>query len=111
MKQLIGTGRTAEVFKYKNNEILKLYYKNIPENIALQEYKISKTLSDTQLPIAKCYDIIKEDERIGIIFEEIKGQSLMSLMSKKPWKIKTYAFFLLNYITLFTKELILNFLA
>lgn len=91
MKELIGIGRTAEVFKYKNNQILKLYYKNIPETMALQEYKINKILSDTQLPIAKCYNLINEEERVGIIFEEIQGQSLMSLMSKRPWYIKSFA--------------------
>lgn len=83
--QKIGEGNTAEVFAWGEYDILKLFRKELPMGAIEQEYRISKTVEELGLPVPKVKDMLKYEGRTGIVYEKILGDSLIKLVSERPW--------------------------
>jgi len=86
-RKIIGEGYFAEVFEYGNNNVLKLfkeiYSKDSMNNIAEIEFNISKYAYDNNIKTPKPKEIIHENNRIGIIYEKINGETLAKLHNSK----------------------------
>jgi thiamine kinase-like enzyme len=89
--KLIGQGRTAEIFELNENKIIKLFRSDFPIHIIENEYNIGKELTNKDLPIPEIYDLITIDNRVGIVYEKIKGPTMMGAILSKPWRIKAEA--------------------
>ncbi len=77
----IGTGRTAEVYDYKDKKVLKLFYSTSSSKIIEDEYLIAKNISTTTSFVPKVYDIVHIRNRTGIVYEKIKGEMLSDYLS------------------------------
>lgn len=82
---LIAKGRTAEVYAWQENLILKLYYAWCPPHLAQQEIDVGRVIATMPLPTPKLIDALKIEERQGIIYERVDGPSLLTLSGTKPW--------------------------
>jgi len=91
MLKCIGIGRTAEIFEIDDNKVLKLYFDNISNEVINTEFDINMALNKTNIPIANCYEIIKKENRTGIIFDKIDGITMMKSMSNSPFESIKYA--------------------
>jgi uncharacterized protein (TIGR02172 family) len=89
--KLIGQGRTAEVYEYSTDKVIKLFRKGIPANAIKNEYRISLELYKKGFPVAKTFDFIEYSDRCGIVYEKINGISMLKYISSKPWKINAEA--------------------
>ena len=89
--RLIGQGRTAEVFEWNEGKILKLFRKDFPKIAAENEYKVSMELYKRGVPMPQVFDLLEYENRVGIIYERIKGPTMMNLISRKPWTISKQA--------------------
>ncbi len=78
----IGKGRSAEVFDYKNNQVLKLFYSTSNNKDVKHEYFTTKNLSDTTSIVPKVYNVINIKNRMGIVYEKIDGKMLSSHLSR-----------------------------
>ncbi len=87
----IASGRTAEVFEFSNNKILKLFKEGVPRTIIDREYRINQTLMKTGISMPKCYDFIDDKIRPGIVYERINGKSMMEILSARVWKLNSIA--------------------
>ncbi len=85
--QRIGEGNTAEVFLWGDNDILKLFRKGMPMVAIEQEYRSSKAVEELGLPTPKVKDMLEYEGRTGIIYEKISGESLLKLLTTKPWSV------------------------
>mgnify|MGYP000020585421 FL=1 len=77
----IGTGRTAEVYDYKDSKVLKLFYSAFSDKTIEDEYLIAKNISATTSLVPKVYDIVHIRNRTGIVYEKIKGKMLSDYLS------------------------------
>jgi tRNA A-37 threonylcarbamoyl transferase component Bud32 len=77
----IGAGRTAEVYDYKDDKVLKLFYSAFSTKIIEDEYLIAKNISTTTSLVPKVYDIVHTRNRTGIVYEKIKGEMLSDYIS------------------------------
>ena len=77
----IGAGRTAEVYDYKDDKVLKLFYSAFSTKIIEDEYLIAKNISTTTNLVPKVYDIDHTKNRTGIVYEKIKGEMLSDYLS------------------------------
>jgi uncharacterized protein (TIGR02172 family) len=89
--KLIGQGRTADIFEYKENKVIKLYKNEFPEDAVNQEFLISKFVYSLGINTPQPYELTQLDNRHGIIFRRISGFSLLNIMTKKPWSIDKHA--------------------
>ena len=78
----IGIGRTAEVFDYKDNKVLKLFYSTVNEEDIEYEYLITKNISDMTNIVPKVYDVINVKDRMGIVYEKLNGEMLSDHLAR-----------------------------
>ncbi len=77
----IGKGRTAEVYDYKDNKVLKLFYSTSSDKDIEDEYHITRHISGATSIVPKVYNIINIKNRTGIVYEKIKGRMLSDYLS------------------------------
>ncbi|CAM3491535.1 phosphotransferase family protein [Marinicrinis lubricantis] len=87
---VIGQGATAEVFEWTNGDCLKLFKQGY-EDSARQEFHVSQQIMRTPLRIAKPKQLIQYQDRIGIIYERISGNSFGFIIMNDPSKMKAWA--------------------
>ncbi len=78
----IGKGRTAEVYNYKNNKVLKLFYSSSNDKDIEYEYLITKNISDITSLAPQVYDVVNIKDRVGIVYEKINGETLSDYLSR-----------------------------
>ncbi len=86
--RIIGEGNTAEVYSWKDGQILKLFRAEFPLGGIEKEYKVSKDVEKLGISIPKAEEMIEYNGRTGIVYERITGESVLNLISTKPWLAK-----------------------
>lgn len=94
--QIIGEGNTAEVYSWKEGQILKLFRKEFPLGGIEKEFRVNKEVERLGLPIPKAEEIIEYNGRTGIVYERVIGESMLKLISIKPWKAGKFVKHLAN---------------
>lgn len=87
----VGAGRTATIFRYGQNRVIKLFRANFPKQAIVDEFEIGRSLNSSGLNIAITYDLIEIDNTKGIVFDLIDGQSMLQNLAKKPWLVLSYS--------------------
>lgn len=85
--ELIGQGRTAEIFHWGEGKILKLFRRGMPPKLVKYEYEKSSIINKKVNNTPKVYKLVDEDERKGIVFQQIDGKTMMEILSSKPWEV------------------------
>lgn len=85
--RLIGQGRTAEIYEWGENKVLKLYRTGFSKDTIDNEYRVGLELWERGMPVPEVDNFLELDERFGIIYERVNGQTMMAQLSSKPWKI------------------------
>jgi aminoglycoside phosphotransferase (APT) family kinase protein len=78
-------GRTAEVFTWKDNQVLKLFYDWVPLTWVETEAKASRAVYEAGLPAPAVEGVVEADGRRGIVFERVEGPSVLAEWKSKPW--------------------------
>lgn len=81
--KLIGIGNTATVYEWEEGKVLKLFYKDYPEEAVEKEFHNAMAIRNMNFSKPKAYEIIFYEERIGIIYDMGKGESLLD------WAMRT----------------------
>lgn len=89
--KLIGEGRTAEVFQWGEDKILKLFRTGMPKIMVENEYKTSLNICENTKLIPRVYKLVEMDNRTGIVYEKINGITMLEIIASKPWRVKKEA--------------------
>jgi len=84
---LIGQGRTAEIYAWGDDHVLKLYRAGWPASSAESEARISQAVSAAGLPVPAVGGVIEVDGRHGILFDRVAGPSMLQQFGAKPWTL------------------------
>ncbi|MCL4255213.1 MAG: phosphotransferase [Anaerolineae bacterium] len=76
MKKL-ADGNTAEIFEWDDTRILKLWRSHYPPSDVDNEARIGQMIATSTLPVPRIYDVVEQDNRRGIIYERVRGVSLL----------------------------------
>ena len=88
---VVGRGRTAEVIALSDEEVLKLFTPGRPAAAVTGEFERSAMAWQRGLPCARAIRLETRDGRDGIVFERVKGPSMLQKLSAKPWLLHRYA--------------------
>ena len=80
--EVIGVGNTAIVYEWEEGKVLKLFYQGYPKEAVEREFHNAMTIRNMDFAKAKAYDIIYYEERIGIIYDKLEGESLLDWVMK-----------------------------
>jgi uncharacterized protein (TIGR02172 family) len=84
---LLGAGFTAEVFSWGKERVLKLSFPWRPITKAQQEFTITQVVRAAGLPAPAAVEIVTIGDRHGIIFERMRGPSLVTQVETRPWTL------------------------
>ncbi|MGH4119493.1 phosphotransferase [Clostridium sp.] len=80
--KIIGVGNTATVYKWEDGKVLKLFYKGYSKQAVEREFHNAKAIKSMDFPKSKVYEIIFCEERMGIIYDRVEGESLLDWVMK-----------------------------
>ncbi len=89
--KLLGQGMTGNVYRMDDETVLKVFNPNISFDLLIsKENQKAKNAFVYGVPTAIPYDIVKVDDRYGIVYEMIKSKDLATVMSEDKSKIEDY---------------------
>ena len=95
MKKLFSTpiaqGRTAEIFTWDDQHILKLFREGCPPDWVEYEARIAGAVYEAGIPSPSPGKIIEVNGRRGLIYERLEGVSMLQDMNTRPWTILQHA--------------------
>jgi Ser/Thr protein kinase RdoA (MazF antagonist) len=83
----VALGRTAEMYAWKEGQILKLFRDWWPAARVEYEAHIARMVSAAGLPVPAVGEVVEIDGRLGLTFERVDGPSLLETFRTKPWTL------------------------
>lgn len=80
--KIIGVGNTATIYEWEQGRVLKLFYQGYPKESVEKEFCNAMSIRDMNFIKPKAYEIISCEERIGIIYDRVEGESLLDWVMK-----------------------------
>ncbi|SFJ14369.1 phosphotransferase family protein [Thermoflavimicrobium dichotomicum] len=87
----IREGRTAEIYTWEDEIMIKVFRENIPIAAIYHEFTIHQKIKELSLPIPKVYGISDFKGKKGIIYERIEGSTITQAITKNPFTMKKHA--------------------
>jgi aminoglycoside phosphotransferase (APT) family kinase protein len=85
---MIGRGRTAEIYAWGEDKVIKLFYAGWRMADVEREARIGYAVQATGLPVPQVgSEVIRIGDRYGIVFEWVTGASMLKHFSAKPWTL------------------------
>jgi uncharacterized protein (TIGR02172 family) len=81
----LGIGRTAEVYPWREGQILKLFRPEVPREWIEHEARVGRIVFDAGLAAPAVGEVVEVEGRLGIIFEHIVGPSMLDDLVRRPW--------------------------
>ena len=85
--RLIGQGREAEVFEWRDGRVLKLLRAPGPTSRLAFEVAALEAARSAGVPVPRTYEDVVIDGRPGLVMEQLKGSDLLSTIGQKPWLV------------------------
>jgi len=83
----LAEGRTAEILRWEEGRVLKLFRSGWDEDDARYEAVKAEAVHAAGLPVPAVHGVVEVDGRFGIVYEEIVGQPLMETLRRRPWAL------------------------
>jgi uncharacterized protein (TIGR02172 family) len=84
---LIGRGLTSEVFSWGRDRVLKLCLPWRPVSDVQREFAVTQAIHAAGLPAPAAFELVTIGDRHGILFERIRGPSLVRQVETRPWTL------------------------
>jgi len=75
--KIIGVGNTATVYEWEDGKVLKIFYKGYPKEAVEREFHNAEAIRNMDFLKPIAYEIIFLEERVGIIYDRVDGESLL----------------------------------
>ena len=82
----LADGRTAEVFAWGEDQVLKLYREGWPRRVVEFEHKQALASQQTGYRVPKVGEIVEIDGRVGIVYQRVEGETMLSVFEKNMLK-------------------------
>jgi uncharacterized protein (TIGR02172 family) len=87
----LAQGRTAEIFPWDKEHVLKLYRDWCPSNWVEYESQIAHAVHTAGIPSPAAGEIVEVNGRRGLVYERIDGISMLQEMNSRPWTLLLHA--------------------
>lgn len=87
----IAYGRTAEIYAWQEGQVLKLFYDWFELEDIEYEAWIARAIHASGLPVPAVSEIVRANDRNGLVYERVDGDSMWEMLSRRPWNVFRYA--------------------
>ena len=88
--KLIGEGGNSRVYDLDADKVVKVFHANIPPDMIYYEYSQSQEACAAGVPCAACYGMVRVDGCLGIVYERLGSQDLLSVIRHDRTHLKDY---------------------
>jgi len=89
--ELIGKGRTAEIYAWGTDRVLKLYFDWCPAEWAEYEATVQRAVHAAGIPSPAVEGAVHIEGRHGVIMERVAGPTMLEVVEKQPWRLSQLA--------------------
>jgi aminoglycoside phosphotransferase (APT) family kinase protein len=82
----LGDGREAEIFAWREGQVLRLLKAPIPGQ-AEREAAAMKAARAAGAPVPAVHGVVEEDGRPGIVMDRIDGPDQIAVLGRRPWRL------------------------
>ncbi len=93
----LASGRTAEIYPWGEDQVLKLYRAGEPRTAAVRELAINHRVTEAGIAAPRVFagesvdGLVEIDDRVGILFERVDGPSMLADLVAHPWRLIRHA--------------------
>lgn len=87
----IAEGRTAELYDWDPDHVLKLYHTWCPPHWVEHEAHVARVIAEAGIPTPAAGDVVEIDGRLGIVYERVTGISMLDDIRQRPWLLLRHA--------------------
>ena len=87
----IAMGRTAEIYPWHDDLVLKLFHTWVSEDSVQYEARIARAVHTAGLAVPRAGEIVEVDGRLGLEYERFDGKPMGEIMPAKPWLLPHFA--------------------
>jgi uncharacterized protein (TIGR02172 family) len=87
----IALGRTAEIYAWKEGQVLKLFHEWFPASAIEYEAQVAKAVYDSGMPSPKPGELLTLAGRRGLVYERLDGTTMLHVFEKQPWRVAALA--------------------
>ncbi len=91
LDQPIAYGRTAEIYAWQHDQVIKLFHDWFSLENIQYELRLPSAVHASGLPVPAVGSIIQVNGRNGLLYQRVDGISMFEMMGRKPWRIFRYA--------------------
>ena len=84
-RELLGQGRTAEIYAWGESQVLKLFRSGFPTEWIHREAQATRIAYEAGLSAPAVGETIEMDGRMGIIYERVYGIPMLQAFATRPW--------------------------
>ncbi len=74
---LIGIGRTAEVYAWGEDQVVKLFRREMPRQLAQREAEIASVVAGAGLHAPAVGGLVEVEDRVGVLYQHMEGPSML----------------------------------
>jgi Ser/Thr protein kinase RdoA (MazF antagonist) len=82
----LAVGRTAEIYPWGENQVLKLFRAGLPEGMAEKEAESGRIVAEARVGAPPVGDVVTVDGRRGIVYGRLDGESMLQRIKRRPWR-------------------------
>lgn len=86
----ISSGRTAEIYHWDPEHVLKLFYGWVALESIENEARIAGTIYKSGLSVPEVGEMVLVGNRTGLIYQRVYGDSMYKAAQRKPWNLIRY---------------------
>jgi Ser/Thr protein kinase RdoA (MazF antagonist) len=83
----LAVGRTAEVYAWGDNQVLKLFRAGFPDTMADKEAYAGRIVAEAGVGAPPMGDVVVVAGRRGIVYGRIDGESMLTRLQRRPWSV------------------------
>ena len=87
----IALGRTAEVYAWKDGQVLKLFREWMPASAAEYEARLARAARAAWPNAPAVGEIVQVNGRVGLEYERLEGPSMLQVFRARPWRLPAMA--------------------
>jgi len=86
----IASGRTADIYAWQDNQVLKLFHDWFPRESIMYEATIARSIAATGLPVPAVGEVLSVNGRNGLVYERLDGSTMFTALTRRPWNVIHY---------------------
>lgn len=89
--ELIGVGRTAEVYRLGADRVVKLLLPGFPEEMGEHEARIGELVNVAVEAAPRFLGTERFHNRLGLVYELVRGPTMLDRLTARPWSVTRFA--------------------